>query len=73
MLDLFLSSMVESGRAVMLISHDLELVDDVASRLIILEGGAITYDGPVDKGWRSPAFAALGWSAPYGLSVRGAA
>jgi energy-coupling factor transport system ATP-binding protein len=73
MLDLFLSSMVESGRAVMLISHDLELVDDVAARLLILEGGSITYDGAVDKGWRSTAFAALGWTAPYGLSVRGAA
>lgn len=73
MLDLFLSSMLESGRAVMLISHDLELVDDVATRLMILDGGSITFDGPVDKGWRSPAFAALGWTAPYGLSVRGAA
>jgi energy-coupling factor transport system ATP-binding protein len=73
MLDLFLSSMVESGRAVMLISHDLELVDDVAARLLILEGGSITYDGAVDKGWRSTAFAALGWTAPYGLSVRGVA
>jgi energy-coupling factor transporter ATP-binding protein EcfA2 len=73
MLELFLSSMLESGRAVMLISHDLELVDDVATRLMILEAGTIAYDGPVDKGWRSTAFAALGWTAPYGVSVRGAA
>ena len=73
MLELFLSSMQEAGRAVMLISHDLELVDDVATRLMILEEGSIAYDGPVDNGWRGSAFATLGWTAPYGLSVRGAA
>ncbi|WP_119391122.1 ABC transporter ATP-binding protein [Taklimakanibacter lacteus] len=66
MLDIFISSMLGSGRAVMLISHDLELVDDVATRLVILKDGGIAFDGNVADGWKSPAFAALGWSAPYG-------
>ena len=65
MLDIFLSSMLDSGRAVMLISHDLELVDDVATRLVILDGGGIAFDGAVMDGWKSPAFAALGWAEPY--------
>ncbi len=73
MIDLFVSSMVKSGRAAMLISHDLELVDDVATRTIILEGGAIAFDGGVNEGWRSPAFSALGWAAPYDVAVGSAA
>ncbi|PTE11597.1 ABC transporter ATP-binding protein [Mesorhizobium helmanticense] len=65
MLDIFLSSMLDSGRAVMLISHDLELVDDVATRLMILDDGGIAFDGAVMDGWKSPTFAALGWAEPY--------
>lgn len=65
MLDAFLSSMLGSGRAVMLISHDLELVDDVATRMVILDDGRIAFDGTVMEGWNDPAFGALGWAAPY--------
>ena len=73
MLERFIATMRDSGRAVMLISHDLELVDDLASRLMLLEGGSIAYDGPLDEGWRSPAFAALGWPAPYAFLPEAAA
>lgn len=69
MIDLFLSSMLGSDRAVMLISHDLELVDDVATRMIVLEDGAVAFDGGVGDGWESPAFKALGWAAPYDVPV----
>ncbi|MDX3925239.1 MAG: ATP-binding cassette domain-containing protein [Shinella sp.] len=65
MLDLFLETMRLNGRAVLLISHDLELVDDVASRMLILEGGRMAFDGPLDDGWSSVAFRKLGWPAPY--------
>ncbi|OQP87085.1 sugar ABC transporter [Rhizobium rhizosphaerae] len=65
LLERFIAAMRETGRAVMLISHDLELVDDLASRLMLLDEGRIAYDGPTDEGWRSQAFAKLGWSAPY--------
>ena len=47
-----------------MISHDLDMVDDIAERLLILDGGAITHDGPTDTAWTSAAFAALGWPAP---------
>jgi energy-coupling factor transport system ATP-binding protein len=73
LLNAFLRSMQDSGRSVMLISHDLELVDDVSTRLVILDRGSITFDGGVDKGWQSAAFAALDWTAPYALATRGAA
>ncbi|WP_428929490.1 ABC transporter ATP-binding protein [Marinibacterium sp. SX1] len=65
LLDTFLARMTGQGRAVMLVSHDLELIDDVASRLALVGDGHILYDGPVAPGWASPAFAALGWPAPY--------
>ncbi|MGE4327340.1 MAG: ABC transporter ATP-binding protein [Pseudodonghicola sp.] len=65
LLETFLSRMTGAGRAVMLISHDLELVDDVATRLAIVGDGHIPFDGPLAEGWRSAAFAALGWAAPY--------
>ncbi|WP_237358588.1 ABC transporter ATP-binding protein [Rhizobium etli] len=65
MLDLFLETMREAGRAVMLISHDLELVADVAGRAMILDEGKISFDGPATDVWRSPAFRALGWRPPY--------
>lgn len=65
MLDLFIETMLAAGRSVMLISHDLELVDDAASRLLILDEGRIAYDGAPDQAWRSGAFHALGWPVPY--------
>ncbi len=65
MLDLFIATLQESGRSVMLISHDLELVDDVATRMMILDDGAIVFDGALDEGWDSASFLRLGWPAPY--------
>ncbi|MDQ0394174.1 ABC transporter ATP-binding protein [Labrys monachus] len=73
MLDLFLDTMLSSGRSVMLISHDLELVDDVASRLLILEEGRITFDGRPDEAWASRAFGVLGWPTPHGIPAGEAA
>lgn len=67
LLMLFLDTMRSSGRAAMLISHDLELIDDVASRTLILDAGKIVFDGDPDAGWTSPAFRTLGWPAPYSL------
>lgn len=67
LLERFIATMRDTGRAVMVITHDLELADDIATRLVIVGGGGIAYDGPVDAGWSSPAFAALGWDLPAGL------
>jgi len=30
---------------VLIISHDLDMVDDVTERLLVLDSGAISYDG----------------------------
>ncbi|NTG48007.1 ATP-binding cassette domain-containing protein [Agrobacterium rhizogenes] len=65
MLELFISSMQSSGRAVMLISHDLELVDDLATRLMILDNGTIAFEGKPEDGWESGIFRSLGWQVPY--------
>jgi len=65
MLDLFLDTMLGRGKSVMMISHDLELVDDVASRTLILEEGRIAFDGPTGEAWRASAFRSLGWAPPY--------
>ena len=63
-LDRFLARSAEAGRAVLLISHDLELVDDLCHRLLILADGRIVQDGPIREGWASAAFTALGWPGP---------
>ena len=59
--------MRSAGRAVMVITHDLELADDIADRMLIVGQGGIAYDGATAAGWRSDAFAALGWDLPFGL------
>lgn len=64
MLDQFLKTAIGKGVAVMLISHDLELIDDVTSRTLILDGGHIVFDGSTDDSWSSDAFNHLGWPAP---------
>ncbi|MCM2502797.1 ATP-binding cassette domain-containing protein [Aureimonas altamirensis] len=64
MLDTFLQAQRGRGGAVLIISHDLDMVDDVAERLLVLDGGAITYDGDTRQAWSSSAFAVLGWPAP---------
>jgi ABC-type sulfate/molybdate transport systems ATPase subunit len=64
MLDRFLHQARNNGRAVVLISHDLDLIDEVCSRLLVLEEGRIGFDGPIDQGWQSDAFRALEWPAP---------
>ncbi|MFE3837222.1 ABC transporter ATP-binding protein [Pseudogemmobacter sonorensis] len=61
LLERFIARMRDRGRAVMVITHDLELADDIATRMVILGGGGIAHDGGVEAGWRSAAFAALGW------------
>ena len=65
MLDLFLDRMLGRGRSVMMISHDLELIDDVAARTLVLEDGRIAFDGPTAEAWASPVFRALDWMPPY--------
>ncbi|MFD1910959.1 ABC transporter ATP-binding protein [Halodurantibacterium flavum] len=69
LLEQFLTTMRQSGRAVMVITHDLELAEDIATRLVIVGGGGLTYDGPVEAGWRSAAFRELGWPLPLGLQT----
>lgn len=64
MLELFLTTALADQRAVMLISHDLELVDDVSSRIMILDRGHVTFDGDVDAAWASEAYGKLGWPKP---------
>ncbi|MFM9858195.1 ABC transporter ATP-binding protein [Pseudoxanthobacter sp. M-2] len=64
MLDRFLAECRTEGRGVLIVSHDLDLVDALADRLLVLADGRIAYDGPTAEGWRSAAFKGLGWPAP---------
>ena len=45
---LLIGSEVEAGRGVVVVSHDLELVDRLASRTIVLGGGRVLDDGPTE-------------------------
>jgi energy-coupling factor transport system ATP-binding protein len=60
----FLERGREQGRAVLLVSHDLGLLDRVTDRLLILDQGRIAFDGPTGQAWSSAAFAGLRWAAP---------
>ncbi len=64
MLELFLGTALSSGRAILLISHDLELVEDVSSRVLVLDQGRVVFDGDTDAAWQSAAYRSLGWPAP---------
>lgn len=72
MLDLFINTMISRGHAIMLISHDLDLVEEVASRTLILDDGQIVFNGSTGDGWAGTAFQRLGWPIPSVLA-RGAA
>ena len=67
LLEGFVEGMRAAGRAVMVITHDLELADDIADRMLIVGQGGIAFDGATAAGWQSGAFAALGWELPFGL------
>ncbi|WP_336742515.1 ABC transporter ATP-binding protein [Aureimonas altamirensis] len=73
MLDTFLEAQTRRGGAVLIISHDLDMVDDVTERLLVLDSGAISYDGETRRAWSAPAFAALGWRAPRHAAIGAAA
>ena len=45
----------ESGAGVLLITHDLGVVAEVADRVSVIYGGQIVEDGPVERIFRSPA------------------
>ena len=64
MLQLFLDTALDRGRAAMMISHDLELVEDVTSRVLILDDGEIAFTGETEAAWETPAFGKLGWAPP---------
>ena len=64
MLQLFLDYALEHGRAAMIISHDLELIQDVATRVLILDDGEIAFTGKTEASWETAAFRKLGWPIP---------
>jgi iron complex transport system ATP-binding protein len=44
-----LVSIASEGRGVLLTTHDLGLASEYASRIIVLDGGRMTYDGPASS------------------------
>lgn len=40
----------EGGRTVLFVSHDMMAINNLCSRLIILDGGKISFNGDIDKG-----------------------
>jgi energy-coupling factor transport system ATP-binding protein len=60
----FLDRCSAQNCAVLLVSHDLPLIDCAADRVLILEQGTIAHDGEAETVWQTEAFGRLGWPPP---------
>jgi energy-coupling factor transport system ATP-binding protein len=60
----FLDRCRARGCAALLVSHDLQLVDRAADRVLILEDGRLAFDGATSAAWSSEVFARRGWPRP---------
>ncbi|MCA1453412.1 ATP-binding cassette domain-containing protein [Bradyrhizobium sp. BRP22] len=60
----FLDRCRTRGCAALLVSHDLQLVDCAADRVLILEDGRLAFDGTTEVAWSSDVFARRGWPRP---------
>jgi energy-coupling factor transport system ATP-binding protein len=60
----FLDRCRTRGCAALLVSHDLQLVDRAADRVLILEDGRLAFDGATQAAWSSEVFARRGWPRP---------
>ena len=60
----FLTRCRARGCAALLVSHDLQLVDRAADRVLILEDGRLAFDGPTPAAWSSEVFARSNWPRP---------
>lgn len=75
-----LARCAEEGCGVVVVSHDLELLSSRASRLMLLDGGRVAYDGPAEPALADgELLASLGLAQPFAarlasrLRSRGAA
>ncbi len=68
LLEQFRDRAVSEGRAILLITHDLELADDIATRALLLDEGAIAYEGATAGLWTSAAYQKLGWPGPRAIA-----
>ena len=49
-----LKDLVARGRSLLLVSHDLAVVSDVADRILVMKGGSLVEQGPVSDVLRAP-------------------
>jgi peptide/nickel transport system ATP-binding protein len=49
-----LKDLVARGRSLLLVSHDLAVVSDVADRILVMKGGSLVEQGPVSEVLRAP-------------------
>jgi ABC-type polysaccharide/polyol phosphate transport system ATPase subunit len=45
-----ISAQIEAGATLVLVSHDAALIERTCERVIVLDGGAVSYDGPCGEG-----------------------
>ncbi|MEX2627732.1 MAG: ABC transporter ATP-binding protein [Ilumatobacteraceae bacterium] len=67
-LDLLRSLQAETGMAIMMISHDLGVLSEVARRILVMYAGEVVEDGPTERFLRQPLHpyaAALLHCAPH--------
>lgn len=51
-----LKSIRDKGRSIVLVSHDMDLIADLATRLVVLASGRVIFDGPTRDAFSCAAF-----------------
>lgn len=69
MMDLFTSIQQQTGKTIIVISHDMDLVYRYATRVLVLDQGILVFDGTPDKLFRRANLASLHLDYPQTIRV----
>ncbi|HOW37687.1 MAG TPA: energy-coupling factor transporter ATPase [Candidatus Izemoplasmatales bacterium] len=69
LMELFRSIREETGKTIIFITHDMDLVYRYADRVLVLEAGSLVFDGTPDKLFRDPDLERWHLDYPATLSV----
>jgi len=69
LMDLFLNIQKETGKTILVITHDMDLVYEYATRVLVLNTGRLVFDGTPDQLFRKPSLDDLHLDYPETIRV----